>query len=193
MALDSIYQKCEESDRVELKEQEAEMASGRSGSAWLQFPRGLKGAAKSILTLYALHAVSFVLWAVLLAVAIAKYAEMSKELQQRQGPRGSQGSAPGPAAAAPAPKSLPRNRRDGVIGQRRSPPRRPGEAGTSDPRSGPWGCSQPADVPRELGPRKDPGRAWLQQPGPGAPCAAGGEPTPRPRAPNGFSSPGGIT
>ncbi|XP_065275306.1 C-type lectin domain family 17, member A-like [Emys orbicularis] len=82
MALDSIYQKCEESDRVELKEQEAEMVSGRAGSAWLQFPRGLKGAAKSILTLYALHALSFVLWAVLLAVAIAKYAEMSKELEQ---------------------------------------------------------------------------------------------------------------
>ncbi|CAM5169719.1 unnamed protein product [Eretmochelys imbricata] len=82
MAFDRIYQKCEESDRVELKEQEAEMAAGRAGNAWLQFPRGPKWAAKSIFTLYALHAVSFVLWAVLLAVAIAKCAEMSKELEQ---------------------------------------------------------------------------------------------------------------
>ncbi|EMP26104.1 C-type lectin domain family 4 member F [Chelonia mydas] len=82
MAFDRIYQKCEESDRVELKEQEAEMAAGTAGSAWLQFPRGPKGAAKSIVTLYALHAVSFVLWAVLLAVAIAKCAEMSRELKQ---------------------------------------------------------------------------------------------------------------
>uniref|UniRef100_A0A8C4YT55 C-type lectin domain-containing protein n=2 Tax=Gopherus evgoodei TaxID=1825980 RepID=A0A8C4YT55_9SAUR len=82
MALDHIYKKCEESDRVALKEQEAEIASEREGSAWLQFPRVQKGAAKSILTLYVLHAVLFVLWAVLLAVAIAKYAEMSKELEQ---------------------------------------------------------------------------------------------------------------
>ncbi|XP_044850495.1 C-type lectin domain family 17, member A-like [Mauremys mutica] len=82
MALHRVYQKCEESDRMQLKEQEAEMASGRSGSAWLQFPRSPKGAPKSILTLYVLHAVSFMLWTVLLAVAIAKYAEMSKELEQ---------------------------------------------------------------------------------------------------------------
>ncbi|XP_067424423.1 asialoglycoprotein receptor 1-like [Emydura macquarii macquarii] len=82
MGLGSIYQKCEESDRVELRGQGAEMACGRAGSSFLPFPRGLKEAAKSILTLYVLHAISFVLWAVLLIVVIAKYSAMSKELEQ---------------------------------------------------------------------------------------------------------------
>ncbi|XP_067419528.1 C-type lectin domain family 4 member G-like [Emydura macquarii macquarii] len=82
MGLGSIYQKCEESDRVELRGQGAEMACGRAGSSFLPFPRGLKEAAKSILTLYVLHAISFVLWAVLLIVVIAKYSAISKELEQ---------------------------------------------------------------------------------------------------------------
>ncbi|XP_039369762.1 C-type lectin domain family 4 member G-like isoform X3 [Mauremys reevesii] len=78
----SIYQKCEESDQETLKEQETEMAFRRAGNSLLQCDRGLNGEEKSVLTLYAVHAVSFVLWAVLLAMVIGKYSEMSKELEQ---------------------------------------------------------------------------------------------------------------
>ncbi|XP_074836060.1 uncharacterized protein LOC142003213 [Carettochelys insculpta] len=82
MASGHIYQKCEESDQVALKEQEAEMVSGRPGRAWLPCSCGLKDAARSPSTLYILHAVSCLLWAVLLAVVIAKYATMSRQLEQ---------------------------------------------------------------------------------------------------------------
>ncbi|XP_053868595.1 C-type lectin domain family 4 member G-like isoform X1 [Malaclemys terrapin pileata] len=78
----SIYQKCEESDQETLKEQETEMTFGRAGNSLMQCGRGVNGEEKSILTLYAVHAVSFVLWAVLLAMVIGKYSEMSKELEQ---------------------------------------------------------------------------------------------------------------
>ncbi|XP_067396465.1 C-type lectin domain family 4 member G-like [Emydura macquarii macquarii] len=82
MASGSIYRKCEELDQEPLKEQEAEMTSGRAGSSLEHVARGQNGETKSVLTLYAVHAVSFVLWAVLLAVVTAKYSEMSKELEQ---------------------------------------------------------------------------------------------------------------
>nr|XP_006116847.1 C-type lectin domain family 10 member A-like isoform X2 [Pelodiscus sinensis]XP_025037311.1 C-type lectin domain family 10 member A-like isoform X1 [Pelodiscus sinensis] len=82
MASGHVYQKCEESDRVALKEQEAEMGSGRAGSDCLPCARGLTGPARSLLILYALQALSFVLWAVLLLVVIAKYAALSKELER---------------------------------------------------------------------------------------------------------------
>ncbi|KAG6922175.1 C-type lectin domain family 4 member G [Chelydra serpentina] len=78
----SIYQKCEESDQETLKEQEAEMAFGRAGNSLLQCGRGLNGKERSVLTLYAVHAVSFLLWAILLAMVIGKYSSMSKELEQ---------------------------------------------------------------------------------------------------------------
>ncbi|XP_074836071.1 uncharacterized protein LOC142003221 [Carettochelys insculpta] len=60
------------------------MAFGRAGNSLVQCRRGWNGEAKSILTLYAVHAVSFVLWAILLAILIAKSSELSKELEQMQ-------------------------------------------------------------------------------------------------------------
>ncbi|EMP41501.1 Cytochrome P450 4F22 [Chelonia mydas] len=60
------------------------MAFGRAGNSLLQCGRGLNGEERSVLTLYAVHAMSFVLWVILLAMVIGKYSEMSKELEQLQ-------------------------------------------------------------------------------------------------------------
>nr|XP_006132086.1 C-type lectin domain family 4 member G isoform X1 [Pelodiscus sinensis] len=78
----SIYRKYEESDQETLTVQEADMALGRAGSSLQQCGTGLAGESRSVLALYAVHAMSFVLWAILLAVLVAKSSEMSKELEQ---------------------------------------------------------------------------------------------------------------
>ncbi|XP_014381644.1 C-type lectin domain family 4 member G [Alligator sinensis] len=72
MAPVGIYRRCQEPQNM----------AGGMGAGTAGYGALLGGGGRPVLALYAVHAVSFLLWAVLLATVIGKYAEMSRELEK---------------------------------------------------------------------------------------------------------------